>query len=146
MAQAARAIIIDGDKILVMRRDKEGSTYYTLVGGQVKEGEDIVVGLTREVKEETGLDVVDARYVFYEDHPAPYDAQFIFLVQVAPGAEAEIQEWSEEAKLNRFPTNKHALHWVYRDSFGKLSFRTPLLQKAIVKALNEGFPPQPIRL
>lgn len=146
MARAARAIIIEGDKILVMRREKQGSVYYTLVGGRVNEGEDIMAAVVREVKEETGLDVVAAEYVFYEAHPEPYNEQYIFLCQVAPHSDVKLQEISEEALLNRFGTNLHEPFWMELASFEKLPFRTPQLQRAIVQAVKKGFPSEPVRV
>jgi 8-oxo-dGTP diphosphatase len=146
MAKAARAIILENGKILVMRRLKEGSVYYTLVGGRVSEGEDITSAVTREVMEETGLEVTAARYVFYEGHRDPYNEQFIFLCEVAPHDEIKIQEASEEALLNRFATNIHEPLWAEIGSFEKLPFRTPQLQKAIVESIKKGFPAEPVRL
>jgi len=39
MSKAARAIVVQDGKILVMHRNKYGSEYFTLVGGRVNEGE-----------------------------------------------------------------------------------------------------------
>lgn len=146
MTKAARAIIFEDDKILVMRREKQGSIYFTLVGGRVSEGEDITAALIREVKEETGLTVTKARYVYYEAHPEPYSEQFIFVCEVAPHDDVRIQEASEEALLNKFGTNLHEPLWAEMQSFGKLPFRTPQLQHAIVNAIKNGFPAEPLRI
>lgn len=146
MAQAARAIIMENGKILVMRREKQGSIYFTLVGGRVNEGEDITATVVREVREETGLMVTNARYVFYEAHPEPYNEQYIFLCEIAPHDNIKIQEASEEALLNRFGTNLHEPMWAEAQSFEKLPFRTPQLQKAITAAVRKGFPAEPVRV
>ncbi len=146
MRKAARAIIIKDDKILVMRRDKQGSVYYTLVGGRLNEGEDVVKALAREVMEETGLQVTEARQVFYEKHPSPYNEQYIFICKVAPHDGIAIQDTSEEALLNKFGTNIHVPLWADISSFEKLPFRTPQLQNAIVMGLKKGFPKEPISI
>lgn len=146
MKQAARAIIIENSKILVMRREKQGSVYFTLVGGRVNEDEDIAAAVEREVHEETGLVVTSARYVFYEAHPEPYNEQYIFLCEIAPHEDIKIQEASEEALLNKFGTNLHEPLWAEVQSFGKLPFRTPQLQKAVVEAIKNGFPAEPMRI
>lgn len=146
MAQSARAIIIEGGKLLVMKREKEGSVYYTLVGGRVNEGEDITDAVKREVREETGLEVTSARYVFYEGHADPYSQQYIFLCEVMPAGDMKLQEASEEALLNRFGTNMHEPLWVAVQSFERLPFRTPQLQKAIADSLRNGFSKEPVRL
>ena len=147
MRKAARAIIIEGDKILVMHRNKEGSQYFTLVGGRVDDTETIEQGLVREVKEETGLDVIAYQLVYVEEHPAPYNEQFIYVCQVAPhGNEIAVQDGSEESILNNFGANTHTPLWASLSSFKGLQFRTPQLQEAILHALKKGFPKSPIKL
>lgn len=146
MGKAARAIIIEDGKLLVMHRNKHGSQYYTLVGGGVNEGETIEQAVVREVREETGLEVVRGRPVFYEQHPAPYNEQYIFLCEVAPHAEIAIQEASDEAMLNRLGANTHQPFWISLKAFDRLPFRTPQLQEAIIRGLKKGFPQQPVQL
>jgi ADP-ribose pyrophosphatase YjhB (NUDIX family) len=146
MAKAARAIIIEGDKILVMYRNKYGSEYFTLVGGRVNDGETIEQALVRELKEETGLEVTKSRLVFVEEHPKPYSEQYIFLCEVAPHGSVAIQDASEEGFMNRLDANIHKPLWSTLQSFTNLPFRTPQLQDAIVKSLKTGFPNEPMKL
>jgi ADP-ribose pyrophosphatase YjhB (NUDIX family) len=146
MGKAARAIIIEDNKLLVMHRNKQGSQYFTLVGGRVNEGESLEQTLVRELKEETGLDVTEARLVFTEEHPEPYNEQYIYLCKVAPHADVAIQDTSEEAFLNKIDVNVHKPLWVEAKTFASLPFRTPQLQTAILQALKKGFPKEPIKL
>jgi hypothetical protein len=92
--------------------------------------------------------VTKAQLVFIEEHPAPYNAQDIFLCEVAPHGDIAIQEASEEGAMNRFGANMHKPLWVNISSFPKLAFRTPQLQNAIVLALKskKGFPDRALRL
>lgn len=146
MGKAARAIIIENNKVLVMYRNKQGSQYYTLVGGKANETESVEHALVREIKEETGLDVTDHKLVYVEKHPEPYNEQYIFLCSVAPHSSVSIQEYSEEAMMNRVNINVHRPEWVDTKGFSKLPFRTPQLQEAIEKALKKGFPKEPVYL
>jgi len=146
MGKAARAIVIEGNKILVMHRNKHGSQYFTLVGGRVNDNETIEQALVREVKEETGLEVIRARLVFVEEHPAPYNEQYIFLCEVAPHESVAIQDTSEEGFMNRIDINIHKPLWSELSSFSKLPFRTPQLLDAITEALKKGFPEEPRKL
>lgn len=146
MRKAARAIIIEDGKLLVMHRDKESSQYFTLVGGKVSDNETIEQALVREVKEETGLDIVSARLVFYEEHPAPHNEQYIYLCEVGPHQPVAIQTYSEESFMNKISINVHDPQWVDATSFPGIPFRTPQLQDAITKSLKNGFPIEPIKL
>jgi ADP-ribose pyrophosphatase YjhB (NUDIX family) len=146
MAQAARAIIVEDGKILVMYRNKYGSEYFTLVGGRAADGEAPEQALAREVKEETGLDVTAARLVFIEEHAEPYNQQYIYICNIAPHGDVAVQDTSEEGQMNRIELNVHKPLWVSTVSFDRLPFRTPNLQIAIVKGLHKGFPAQAVKL
>jgi len=52
---SVRALIQDGDKVLLAKEDYEG--VWETPGGKLKEGESVFDCLKREVKEETGYDV-----------------------------------------------------------------------------------------
>ena len=146
MRKATRAIIIEGDQLLVMHRNKYGEQYFTLVGGRINDGETFTDALVREVREETGLEIVKGRLVFFEEHPEPYNEQYIYLCEVAPHGDVTIQEYSEEALLNRLDANIHKPMWVGVKAFEHLAFRTPGLQKAILDGLKNGFPSEPVKL
>ena len=61
MIKTARAVIIDGDKLLVFFRRKvmDGKiiTYYAIPGGHVENGETLEETVIRELKEEMNLDI-----------------------------------------------------------------------------------------
>ncbi len=129
-----------------MHRNKHGSEYFTLVGGRVNDGETIEQALQRELMEETGLEITNAQLVFVEEHPSPYNDQYIFLCEVAPHATIAIQATSEEGFMNRININVHKPLWTETKNFQRLPFRTPQLQRAIIEALEKGFPSKPIKL
>jgi len=146
MGKAARAIIFENGKILVMHRQKYGNSYFTLVGGRINEGETSEQALVREVKEETGMDVIGATLVFIEKHPEPYNEQYIYICDVGPHGEIDVLPTSEEGQLNQMQTNMHKPYWMEVKGFPNLEFRTPQLQEAIVKAFKKGFPKSPVTL
>ncbi|WP_428773362.1 NUDIX hydrolase [Vibrio sp.] len=49
---ATRAIVVDGEEILVLYTERYHD--YSLPGGGLEEGEDIIAGMVRELEEETG--------------------------------------------------------------------------------------------
>jgi ADP-ribose pyrophosphatase YjhB (NUDIX family) len=142
MPDASRAIIIENDQMLLMRRNKDGSQYFTLVGGRKEDDETVEQCLIREVREETGLEIKEYRQVYFEPHKSPYNNQHIFVCTVQSHSEIKLQEWSEEAQLNnkQFVDNTHTPMWVALSSFSNLAFRTPQLHDEIKKALKKRFP------
>lgn len=144
MTQAVRAIITYNDKLLLMLRKKHGEEYYTLVGGQVAEGEDLEKALAREVFEETGLTISAPKLVFIQNFQEPYSSQLSYTCDPGPNpGSAAIQQGSEEDELNKSGDNMHYLQWVDISKFDELEFRTSALQSAIAKGLTDGFPDQP---
>jgi len=146
MSKAARAIIIEGGKILVMHRNKYGSEYFTLAGGRINDGETPEQGLMREIREETGLRITGARLVYIEEHRAPYNEQYIYLCEVAPHKAIAIQDDSEEGDMNRYDLNTHQPQWASIQSFAHLPFRTPQLHEAIIQAFKKGFPTKSVKI
>ena len=51
MPQRAVGVIIKDNKILLMRRIKNGQEYYVFPGGGVKEGESTETAIIREIRE-----------------------------------------------------------------------------------------------
>jgi len=58
---ALSLIVNDKDDILFGRRKDNGK--YTVAGGHIKKGENPYNGMTRELKEETGLDALDLKMI-----------------------------------------------------------------------------------
>ena len=62
-------LIEDGDRILLQNRIKKDWRGYTLPGGHVEPGESFVDAVIREMKEETGLTILDPRLVGIKQFP-----------------------------------------------------------------------------
>ncbi len=57
MTKRVAAVIIEDNKILLMRRIKEGQEYFVFPGGGIEGNESVEDAIIREVKEELSLDV-----------------------------------------------------------------------------------------
>ncbi len=57
------AVIIENEKVLLIRRIKPGKEYFVLPGGSVEEGENEFDALKRELLEETGLQISEGRFI-----------------------------------------------------------------------------------
>ncbi len=146
MGKASRAIITRGNDILLMRRNKNGNEYFTLVGGRVNGDETTEQALVREIKEETGLDVTSYRLVFVEENTEPYNSQYIYLCEVAPFENVAIGENSEEGMMNKMDINVHTPVWAMIKTLPMIHFRTPALVNALIDGFKNGFPESPKKL
>lgn len=144
MRKAVRAIVVKGDQTLVMHRNKFGREYYTLLGGGIDPGETAEQALRREILEESSLYVTNGRLVFVEEAGDPYGTQYIYLCEVS-GGEPKLGEDSDEAKLFDMG-NQHTPMWVPIKDFASLSFRSELLQQAMLYGFQYGFPEQAVEL
>jgi ADP-ribose pyrophosphatase YjhB (NUDIX family) len=102
----ATAIIIRNGKLLLFHRQKPGRDYYSLPGGGVELEESFEEACIREVKEETGLDVLAirlvSRYITLEKEENYY------LTEVTPG---EPVLGGAEAK-RQSPDDSYTFLWV----------------------------------
>ncbi|MDD5749795.1 MAG: NUDIX domain-containing protein [Patescibacteria group bacterium] len=86
--QRSRAIIIQGQKILLVKRTKPEEVYWACPGGIVEKGESLEQCLIREVKEETGLDVLAGDLFFQMLSQKPgFEGQreYFYLADVVGG-------------------------------------------------------------
>ncbi len=143
--QSVRVIAIKDQSLLVMKRNKFGKEYYTLVGGTIEINETPEQTLQREVREETGLEVGAVRPVFMEDAGPMYGLQYVYLCEYK-GGEPQLSSSSVEAALNSQGQNTYETMWLPFDQLPRVAFRSKSLQDALVKALRDGFPETPQRL
>jgi len=147
MKQAARAILFRDNKLLVIKRDKFGKKYNVLVGGGVEMGESPEEALLREAVEETGLKITEFRLVFIEEAGKPYGTQYIYLCK-DPGGEIALDEKSIEKWLNTNTDNKYSPDWLPLSELksNDVPFRSDKIRSAILNALKNGWPKEPIKL
>lgn len=145
MRKASRAIIINGDQLLVMHRNKFGKEYYTLVGGNVEVGETPEQALVREVQDETSLDITEYRQVCIEDSGSIYGTQYIYLCEY-PGGDIALNPTSDEAHINKLGKNLYEPMWLPLAKLSEVTFVTPRLRDFILDSIKQGFPKTPRQL
>jgi len=139
MKQAVRAIIVREGKLLVMKRNKFGKKYYTLIGGHIELSEEPEQALVREVYEETSLKITHAKKVFLEHADAPYGLQHIYLCK-DPGGDVEMREEADETHINRLGMNTYTPMWLPLSKLEDVEFLSGKLKGAILHGLKNGFP------
>ena len=64
-------LVIEDEKILLVKHRKGSQEYWVLPGGRLEYGETFVDCAVREMKEETGLDVEPEKFLFLSEAIAP---------------------------------------------------------------------------
>ena len=99
-------MIVDGDRILLMRRRKRGEDYYVVPGGGIEPGETPEEAAVREAREETGLDVrLDRNLGVIEDNGRQ---GHYFLATEFDGEQAV--GGPERERMS--PENRYDLEWI----------------------------------
>lgn len=103
-------LIQDGDKILLQNRIKKDWKGYTLPGGHVEHGESFVDAVKREMKEETGLDIINPRLAGIKQFPIENGRYIVFLFktdhflgEVVSSEEGQM-EWIDYHHLSEIDT------------------------------------------
>ncbi len=91
-------LIEDGDKILLQNRVKTDWRGYALPGGHVEPGESFVDAVIREMKEETGLTIIDPRLVGVKQFPLE-NGRYVVLLFKATQWSGELIS-SEEGQID----------------------------------------------
>ncbi|WP_022765998.1 8-oxo-dGTP diphosphatase [Butyrivibrio sp. XPD2006] len=103
-------LIQDGNRILLQNRIKEDWKGYTLPGGHVEPGESFVDAVKREMKEETGLDIINPKLAGIKQFPID-DGRYIVLLFRAVEFAGEVisseegqMEWVDRSNLSEIET------------------------------------------
>lgn len=99
-------LIQDGTKILLQNRVKKDWQGYTLPGGHVETGESFVDAVIREMKEETGLDIINPKLAGVKQFPID-GGRYLVLLFKATEFSGEVissdegkMEWIEYSQLS----------------------------------------------
>lgn len=111
MKKRVSAVIIDGDKILLIKRVKPNAEYYTFPGGSVEEGESESHAVWREVKEELGVHANVGKLLFEVESNGRKD--FYFVIDEISGKLKMGGPEAERASRD----NQYLLEWVDTKTF-----------------------------
>lgn len=143
--QSVRAIVINGGKMLAMKRNKFGLEYYTLIGGGVDMGEEQETALRRELHEETGMVVGAVRLVFTENAGDLYGMQYVYLCEYK-GGDPALDPDAEETKISAMGQNVYEPIWLPLKDISNVPFRSTSVAEAILDGIQSGFPETPREL
>jgi ADP-ribose pyrophosphatase YjhB (NUDIX family) len=128
----AAGVYVQGDKILLVRHEKEGRTYWLLPGGGCEFGEELATALERELREEAGIETKTGRLLFIAESIPPdqhrHVVNFTFFGEIL-GGQAGLNEVSERLK---------EVAWVERSKLASLTF-FPNFKEELLQCWDEGF-------
>lgn len=137
---AAKAIIIENEKLLAIKKKNDQGAFYVLPGGGQELEESLSDALIRECREELGVEIIVGRLVCVRDyiaknHPAtgfekkrPHKVDFFFSAQmkkknlqvfspVEPDSEQVAIEWIPIAKIEEFNVFPQVLRKIIKSNF-----------------------------
>ncbi len=122
------AIVIKDNKILLVHRRKMGQEYWVVVGGGAEEGETLEQALEREVLEETGLKLLEHKYLG-ESIGEYEEAMHFYLCDLEDG----IPTLGGPEKETNNEDNWYNLEWVSVEEIEPLALY-PASTKKFIKA------------
>jgi ADP-ribose pyrophosphatase YjhB (NUDIX family) len=145
MRQAVRAIVVKDNNLLVMKRNKFGHEYYSLVGGGIDIGESAEQALYREVAEETGIGISNHRLVITEDAGSMYGIQYIYLCDYVSG-EPVLSPDSAEAMIQAAGQNLFQPMWLPLADLPSAKLLPIELKELLLESLANNFAKAPMAL
>jgi NAD+ diphosphatase len=111
LSPAIIVLVRNDNRILLVRSKNAPQGRYSLVAGFVEPGETIEHAVHREVREETGIEITNVRYLASEPWPFPNSLMIGFIADyvsgdiVADGIEIESVGWFDRDHVPRSPVN-----------------------------------------
>lgn len=134
MTKRVRAIIIQDDSLLTIKRVKPQEIYWVFPGGKVEAGESDQEALVRECKEELGLDVQVEELLFEKIFdPAGREQQMEYFYRCSVvGGELGTGDGPEYAENNHYD-GTHEAEWVKMKDLAKIDLKPKEIKEGILK-------------
>lgn len=122
-----KAVIINNNKVLLLRRSGkvDDSGKWSLPGGRLEPGEEVLAGMIREIKEETGLVVDDLELIDVKS----FDEKLGFVVIIFYAGKIEQEEIALDWENDDYK-------WVRLDEIDGLTVDS-LLKEIVVKGIKQ---------
>ena len=126
-------VYVQQDKILLVRHEKDGHSYWLLPGGGCEFGEDLKKALERELREEAGIETRTGNLLFVCESIPPdrhrHVVNFTFLGEIIEGLARLAEMDSDRLK---------EVAWMPREKIASLTF-FPNFKDELLKVWDSGF-------
>lgn len=144
MRRMSRAIIIRGDQLLVIKRNKRGDKFFTLPGGGIDSGETAEQAVEREVREEASIECKAVREVYHE-RVEEFGETYYYLCDYVSG-EPALAPSSEEATETAKGENTWQPMWLEIRALQDAIFLPRNIAHKLENDLDLGFNDEVIQL
>ena len=121
-------LVYNEDAYLLQDRVKEDWNGYTLPGGHIESGESIVHAIVREMKEETGLTILNPKLCGVKQFPIEDGRYIVFLFR------------TDKYEGELISSEEGSMHWVKKKELSNVNLVSDfneLLQVILDENLNE---------
>ena len=132
MPQRAVGVIVKNDKVLLMRRIRNGQEYYVFPDGGVKEGESTETATIREIKEELSINPKIDKLLFEIENQGRQE--YYYLIKEFSGQ----PQLGGEEKQRMNENNQYYPVWMELDKLTNLDNLYPELVKKKIMDLPLG--------
>lgn len=134
MAERVRAIIIQDNKIILIKRVKPNETYWVFPGGGIEKGETKEQALIREIKEELGLDINPKELLLERKSDKPCMegiAEYFFMADIVGGnlGDGEGPEYQPNSNYQ----GGYELEWIDAADLPKINLKPEEVKKLVIK-------------
>ena len=112
--RSARVIVIKGNYVLLISRNKHGEIFYTIPGGKCKKGESNEEAAIREFMEETSIEVRLGKYLGCFGLKDKYKEQHLFAADYVKGI-PRLGDSTEKVRMKKDPEDTFEPVWITKD-------------------------------
>ena len=144
--KVSRAVVINEQYLLVIKRNRYGEKFYVLPGGGIDIGESPEETAVRETWEESSIKVKPVRHIYtYISPDGRFGNTTYYLCEFISG-EPGVRQGTNEAEGNLQGENTYSPMWLELSKLLKANFFPTEVKRQLLVDINSDFPKSVITL